>query len=279
MGFRAVLRGRLWRHHLAVAGLAITAVVVLVAVLAPWLATHDAYQHNRRAMLAAPGPTHWLGTDSFGRDVYSRILYGSRVSLSVGVLSMVLAMALGVIPGLVASFWGGWADVALSRAFDILMSFPAIIVAILSIAVIGGGNAAVVIALGIALAPRFARVVRGEVLSLRGRDFVEAARALGVPGGRIVFRHILPNVAGPLLILATVYLPHAILTEASLSFLGIGVQPDIASWGRMVAQGRTYLEVAPWISVFPGVAIMLTVVGFNLLGDGLRDVLDPRLRR
>jgi peptide/nickel transport system permease protein len=187
-------------------------------------------------------------------------------------------MLLGVVPGVLGSVYGGWADVIVSRAIDILMAFPTLVVAILAISLMGAGNLAVISALSIALAPRFARVVRGEVLSLRERSFMEAAQAIGASTSRIVIRHVLPNIVSPLFILATLYLPHAIMTEASLSFLGIGVEPDIPSWGRMVAQGRTYLELAPWISVFPGLAIMIAVIGWNLLGDALRDVLDPRLR-
>lgn len=273
-----ILRWRLWRHWLAVVGLGITIGVILIAFAAPWLVTHDVYAHSRAAMLAAPSATHWLGTDSFGRDMYSRMIWGSRIVLSVGLSSVFVAMLLGVAPGVLASVYGGWVDVVVSRAIDILMAFPTLVVAILAITLIGAGNAAVVSALAIALAPRFARVVRGEVLSLRERSFMEAARAIGASTPRIMARHVLPNIMSPLFILATLYLPHAIMTEASLSFLGIGVEPDIPSWGRMVAQGRTYLELAPWISILPGLAIMITVIGWNLLGDGLRDVLDPRLR-
>jgi len=275
---RATLIVRVLRHRSALVGLVIVLASVGAAVLAPLLATHNPFAHNLERQLAAPAPAGLLGTDHFGRDVFSRVIWGSRNSLFVALLSLSIGASAGIVLGLVSGYFGGLTDAVIVRLVDALMSFPLVLLAIFAVSILGFGTANVVVALGISLSPRFARVVRSQVLTLMARDFVEAARALGAGHVRIMLRHILINALSPIIVMITLYLPYTILVESSLSFLGIGVSPDTPTWGRIIADGAQYLEIAPWISVSPGLAIALTVMGFNLLGDGLRDVLDPKLR-
>ena len=252
-------------------------------LLAPWLAPFDPTQvpaSLAQTMLRPPGSAHVLGTDALGRDLLSRVLHGGRVSLAIGVGVEAIAAAIGIALGLLAGYHGGWRDGALMRFTDVVMAFPSLILAIGLIAVFerpGLDKVAVVLA---ALGwTTIARVVRGEVLSVKERDFVQAARALGTPDALLMARHVLPNVAGPVIVTATIGVGSNMVAEAGLSFLGLGAQAPTISWGSMLAEGQTFLASAPWVAVFPGLALMLAVLGVNLLGDGLRDRLDPRLRR
>jgi peptide/nickel transport system permease protein len=228
--------------------------------------------------LKPPSLGHPFGTDRFGRDVLSRTIHGSRIALGVAVSSIALAFGVGTLLGLVGGYVGSWPDLAIGRLMDVLFSFPTLVLAIAIAAMLGPGLDNAALAIAVVYAPLFSRVARGPVIAERARDHVVAALGLGAGTLRVVFRHILPNVLAPLIVQASVSLAFAILAEASLSYLGLGTQPPDPSWGTMLNEGRTYLETAPWMSVFPGLAIMLAVLGFNLLGDGLRDVLDPQLR-
>jgi peptide/nickel transport system permease protein len=263
----------------AVAGLAIILVLCLVALLAPVIATHPYAQQDLLRSLEPPlTPGHPLGTDNFGRDVYSRIAWGARVSLQVGLIVTSVSMVIGLVIGCVAGYYRGNVDLVLSNLVDLVWGFPLILVALLLVAVIGPGLNGAMIATGLVAWAGFARIVRGEVLVLRERAFVVAARALGAGDGRIILRHILPNITGPVLVMATFTMAAAVIIEASLSFLGLGAQPPTPSWGSMLNEGRAFVHRAYWLAVFPGLAIAVLVLGFNLLGDGLRDVFDPRLR-
>lgn len=252
--------------------------LVLLAIFAPFVAPYAPNDHVEKRLLP-PSSSHVLGTDEFGRDVLSRIVFGSRVSLYVGVVAVAIALLLGAITGLVSGYAGGLIDNVLMRVVDVVFSFPALVLAIAITGILGPHLNNAVIAIGIVYAPRFARVVRGPTLSVMTQEYVLAARALGAPPGRIVLFHILPNVAAPTIVQTSLSVSTGILTEAALSFLGVGAQPPTPSWGTMLGTGRVYLETAPWLAIFPGIAIMLAVLGFNLFGDGLRDVLDPTLRR
>jgi peptide/nickel transport system permease protein len=228
--------------------------------------------------LKRPSIPHPFGTDRFGRDVLSRTIYGSRIALGVALSSIALAFVAGTALGLVGGYAGGWPDLVIGRVMDVLFSFPTLILAIAIAAMLGPGLNNAALAIGVVYVPLFSRVARGPVIAEREKDHVAAAQGLGAGWPRVVFRHILPNVLAPLIVQASVSLAFAILIEASLSYLGLGTQPPDPSWGTMLNEGRTYLETAPWMSIFPGLAIMVTVFGFNLLGDGLRDTLDPQLR-
>ncbi len=273
---------RLERHPLAMAGLVVVGVSFLVAFLAPFLAPHDpllqpTFQEGvAAARLAPPGPGHLLGTDQYSRDILSRILYGARISLSISLLSVAIGVGLGTLVGGVAGYVGGVVETLLMRTVDVVIAFPRLVLLIAVVAVFRPSITLVVLVLGLTQWPATARIVRAEVLSLRERGFVLAARALGFSDARILFRHVLPNVLAPVIVTATLGVGNTIVLEAGLSFLGLGVQPPTPSWGRMVADGRAYLMDAWWVATFPGLAIVLVVVAFNLLGDGLRDVLDPR---
>ena len=277
------VRGTSWarrfvRNRVAPIGLVIIAGSVLVAALAPEIVPHDIRRMNPQHVLAPPGGAYLFGTDEFGRDVFSRVVMGSRISLVVAFLSVLTALVLGTTVGLAAGYYGGWWDGVSMRAMDIIFAFPAILLAIAIMAVLGTSLFNLVIAIGIVYTPQFARVARAATLSVRSLEFVDAARALGLGNLRIVGRHIIPNVLPPLIVQISLSLSLAILSESALSFLGLGTQPPTPSWGNMLSQGRQFLELAPWNAVFPGLAIMAVVLGFNLLGDGLRDLLDPRLR-
>lgn len=262
-----------------VAGAAAIAAVVAMALLAPVLVGHDPNKTNLLLRLKPPGwAGHLLGTDAFGRDIWSRLLFGGRVSLQAGVWAVVAGGGAGLVIGLMGGYFGGWIDTLLGRIVDVLMAFPAILLALAIVAALGPSLRNSVIAIAITLIPRTSRVIRGVVLSIRQREFVQAARALGGTPGRILVRHVLPNVLAPLIVLLSLGVGAAILVEASLSFLGLGVPPPTPTWGSMITDGKEYLDLAPWISAFSGLFIMVTVLGFNLLGDGLRDLLDPRLK-
>lgn len=272
-----------FRHHGVQVGGALVALFVGAAMLAPWLAPFDPHAVPTglaAASLHPPGPPNALGTDALGRDLLSRVLYGGRVSLLVGVGVELVAALIGALIGLVAGYYGGWLDGLLMRVTDTVMAFPSLILAIGLIAVFEKpGLDKVFLVLVLLGWTTIARVVRGQVLSLKTRDYVQAARALGVPDTIIVFRHLLPNCLAPFLVAATIGVGGNMVAEAGLSFLGLGAQAPTISWGAMLAEGQTFLAFAPWVAVFPGLALMLAVLGINLLGDGLRDMLDPRLKR
>ncbi len=273
---RARVIRALGRTPVALIGAATVAAVILVALAAPVLAPHDPVAQIAKPLLP-PGREYLAGTDEFGRDELSRLIYGARVSLYVGVLAVLFALGVGGTTGVVAGFRGGWVDDTAMRAMDMLLSMPPLVLAIAITAVLGPSLTNVMLAIGIVYSPTFARVARGPTLAVVQRPYIEAARAIGAPGLVIVLRHVLPNVAAPILVQATVSLSTAILTEAALSFLGLGTQPPTASWGLMLSASRQYMLIDPWIAVLPGLAIAVSVLGFNLLGDGLRDVLDPQM--
>jgi peptide/nickel transport system permease protein len=269
---------RLTRHRGALLGLVILAALALMALAAPWLSPRDPIKTSPREALQAPGPRFVLGSDQFGRDVASRALHGARISLTVGLIAVAIAVALGTPVGLLSGYYGGRVDGFVMRIVDVLLAFPGILLALAIVSVLSPGLNNVMIAVGLAAVPNYARLVRASVLSAREQLYVEAARALGSRDLWIVARYILPNVVAPLIVTATLGLGTAILSAAALSFLGLGSQPPQPEWGRMLSEGRDYLREAWWISTVPGVGIMLTVLAMNLLGDGLRDVLDPRLK-
>ncbi len=269
---------RLVRQRGAVAGFAVLVALVLMALGAPWLSRADPVKTAPRDALLPPGSRYLLGTDQFGRDVASRVLHGARISLAVGLISVSIAVGLGTPLGLVSGFYGGRVDALVMRVMDVLLAFPGILLALAIVSVLTPGLTNVMIAVGLSAVPAYARLVRASVLSARENLYVEAARAIGGRDLSILARYILPNVVAPVIVTATLGLGTAILSAAALSFLGLGSQPPQPEWGRMLSEGRDYLREAWWISTFPGVAIMLTVLAMNLLGDGLRDVLDPRLQ-
>jgi len=275
---RYALLRRALRARLAPFGAAVTLLALAVAVLAPLLAPYDALKQDLGNTLARPGPTHWLGTDHIGRDVLSRVIWGTRISLVAGFVSVTMATVVGSLLGLVAGYWGGRVDGLVMRLMDAVLSFPPLVLALALGAVLGAGLTGVLIALGVVYTPTFARLMRGQVLAITAREYVEAARALGAPGWRIAGRHVLPNATAPIVVQASLSVAFAILAEASLSFLGLGIQPPAASWGSMINAGRGYLQQAPWIVFGPGAALFVTVVGLNFVGDAVRDALDPRLQ-
>ncbi len=267
------------RYPLGAVGAILVLLFVLTALFANVIAPHDPLSTNSRASLATPGGTYWLGADFMGRDMFSRIVYGARISLAVAVGATLLGGTLGVVIGLMSGFVGGWLDLATQRLMDIMQSLPLLVMALVMAASLGPSLENTIIAIAIPLVPSVARVVRSSTLSLREQPFVEAARAIGMGEIRIAVRHVLPNTLAPLIVLGTAQLGSAILTEASLSFLGLGIPEPYPSWGRMLSESAAeYVRTAPWLVIFPGVAISLTVFGTNLLGDALRDILDPRQR-
>jgi peptide/nickel transport system permease protein len=280
---RAVRRRRMLarfrRRPLAMAGLVVVVVFVIVAIFAPLLAPSDPSTVNFSAVLQPPSWAHPMGTDDLGHDVLSRVIFGARASLEAGLLSTLLALVVGVPLGLVAGYFRGWWDPVISRLTDVALSFPYLIIAVGLAAIFGASLTNVIIALGVAAIPWVVRVTRGEALALREQEFVKAAVANGAGDGTILGRHLLPNMASTLLVQATVWIPQAIIGEAVLSFLGLGVQPPTPSWGSMLSDAQPFILLDAWLAVFPGVAIFLATMSFNLLGDGLRDMLDPRTRR
>jgi len=274
---------RWWRRFArskgAVFGLAVFLGIVVMAGFAEMLAPYDPLAQGVGKSLDGPSWAHWAGTDSFGRDMLSRIIYGARVALAVGIVAVLLAMVVGVTLGLVAGYYGGLLDIAIMRVMDALFAFPIIILAIAMMAIIGFGVINVIIAVAVGFVAPFARVTRGDVLAVKEEPYIEAARLAGIGNLAIIVRHVLPNVAAPIIVQAALRVSGAILTEAGLSFLGLGPPPPTPAWGSMIAEGRNFIVMAPHISTIPGLALMLTVVGLNLFGDGLRDTLDPRLAR
>jgi peptide/nickel transport system permease protein len=259
-------------------GLVLTVVVLIAALGAPWLATHDPLRQSIVERFQGPSGAHLLGTDNFGRDAFSRILHGTRASVAVAFASVGIATLFGATIGLLAAFYGGWVDRILMRVMDVFLAFPIILLAIGILAILGPGGQNTALAIGIVYTPIFARLARGPALSVLSWDYVAAARALGANGPRILARHVAPNVMAPILVQTTLSLSTAILVEASLSFLGLGTQPPAPSLGLMLSDSRDYMLLSPWVSVFSGLAILTASLGFNLFGDGLRDLLDPALR-
>jgi peptide/nickel transport system permease protein len=275
--------GRWWRRFArnrgAVFGLAVFIGIVLMAVFAPVLAPYDPLAQGVGPANQGPSWAHWAGTDSFGRDMLSRIIYGARIALVVGIVAVALAMVVGVTLGLIAGYHGGWVDTVIMRVMDGLFAFPIIILAIAMMAVMGFGVRNVIIAVAVGFVAPFARVTRADVLAVKEEPYIEAARLAGVSRPAIIARHVLPNVLAPIIVQAALRVSGAIITESGLSFLGLGPPPPTPVWGSMIAEGRNFIVLAPHISTIPGIALMVTIVGLNLLGDGLRDTLDPRLRR
>lgn len=263
-------------NRLAVAGLVVLTILIVVGIFGPTIAPYGINEIDIANRLAPPSREHWFGTDELGRDVLSRIIVAARVSLQVGFIAVGFALAVGVPIGLVAGYYRGGIDAALMRMMDVLFSFPAILLAIAILAVLGPGIGNAMIAIGLVYTPIFARITRGSVLVVSEEVYVRAARSLGASTGRIIFMHILPNVLAPIIVQTTLSLAFAILSEAALSFLGLGVQPPNPAWGRMLSEGRNFFQQAPWMGIFPGLAILVTVMSFNLVGDGLRDALDPK---
>ena len=271
-----VLR-RVRRNRNAVAGAVLLAILVSAAILAPAILPYPPTKPQPRIALEPPTPQHWMGTDEIGRDILSRVLAGARISLRVGLTASAITLACGVGLGLLAGYRGGWVDAVVMRAVDVMLAMPTLLFALAIVAALGAGLTNVIVAVGVAGIPRFTRLMRGCVLSAKQNVYVEAARAVGCGGPRIAVRHILPNVYGPALVLATLNVGVAILTTAALSFLGMGAQPPTPEWGLILARGRDYLRTAWWISTFPGFAIIVTVLAVNMLGDGLQDALNPQI--
>lgn len=269
---------RLLRDKAAIGGLIVVLILAVIAMLAPSIVPYPPNDQSFRTKLEPPSSEHWMGTDEFGRDIFSRVLIGTRVALGVGITPVIIALVIGVSFGLIAGYYGRAIDQIVMRVIDILLAFPWLLLAIGIVAILGPGINNVVIAVAIVNIPAFARIVRGSVLSIKEKEFVEAARAMGQPDSRIIVRHVLANAWAPIIVLATLSIGQAIIYAAGLSFIGLGTQPPDADWGVMLTSGREYLRDAPWLGFFPGFAILITVLAFNLFGDGLRDALDPRLR-
>ncbi|HLR94769.1 MAG TPA: ABC transporter permease [Jiangellaceae bacterium] len=268
----------LLRNPMSLVASLIIVVLVVVALLGTTLAPYDATRVDVPNALQGPSGQHWFGTDELGRDVFSRVLLGAEVSLRVGLVAVGISLVAGVVIGLLAGYYGRWVDDSLMRGMDVLFAFPAILMAIVVLAILGPGVTNAMIAIGIVYTPIFARVTRAGVLSVREEVYVRAARSAGAGDARILVRHVLPNVTAPIIVQTSISLAFAILSEAALSYIGLGTQPPEPSWGRMLADGRGFIADAWWMALFPGIAIFVTVLAFNLLGDGLRDVLDPRQR-
>jgi peptide/nickel transport system permease protein len=280
------------RNRTAIFGLVLVILIALAAILAddwfvavfqgrdaePLLASFDPTKQDARNRLAAPDSEHIMGLDTYGRDTWSRIVYGTRVSLSVGIASVALGGALGTLMGLVAGYLGGRVENIIMRTVDVLMAFPSLIMGLMVLAVLGAGLVKMILAIGIVLSPTFARVAHSATLSVKENEYVEVARSLGANRFRIIRTHVLPNILGEMVVLASIWIATAIRVEANLSFIGLGVSPPTPAWGTMIREGTRHLGQAPWVSLFPGLAILVTVLAFNLVGDGLRDILDPRLQ-
>lgn len=277
----AELWKNLKRNKMALLGLVIIVIIVLLAIFADQIANYDqvVIKQNLRMRLKPPSAQHWLGTDEFGRDIFARLVHGARVSLKVGILAVGIAIAIGGFLGAVAGYYGGKLDNIIMRIMDIFLAVPNILLAIAIVSALGPNLLNLMIAVSISSVPRYARIVRASVLSIRDQEFIEAARAIGANDARIICRHIIPNSLAPVIVQGTLGVAGAILSTAGLSFIGLGIQPPAPEWGSMLSGGRQYLRYAWWVTTFPGVSIMITILSLNLLGDGLRDALDPRLKQ
>ncbi len=269
---------RLFKSRLFLLGFIVLCGIMAVALFGPLLSAYDFQTHNYKTRISPPSLNHWFGTDEYGRDLYTRVMYGARFSLRVGFMVAIFTAILGGLIGLLAGYIGNWVDAILMRIMDALMAFPAILLAITLMAILGPSMSNVILALIIVYTPRLARVVRGAVMKIRGMEFVESSKSVGCSHLRIMFSHILPNALPPLIVQVTITVAYAILAEAALSFLGLGEPPPAPTWGNILNDGKNFIHNAPWMSVFPGIFILLTVLGINLIGDGLRDVLDPKLK-
>ena len=269
------------RNKMAVLGLIILIILVLLAVFADVIANYDnvVIKQNLAHRLQGPSAAHWLGTDEFGRDIFARLVHGTRVSLQVGIVAVGISIVIGGILGAVAGYYGGKLDNTIMRIMDIFLAVPSILLAIAIVSALGPSIINLMLAISISSVPSYARIVRASVLSIRDQEFIEAAKAIGASNTRIIFRHIIPNSLAPVIVQATLGVASAILSTAGLSFIGLGIQPPAPEWGSMLSGGRQYLRYAWWVTTFPGVAIMITILSLNLLGDGLRDALDPRLKQ
>lgn len=270
---------RIWnRHPLIFWGGALVLLLVLMALTCQWVAPYDPDNQILADRLLPPSWHHWMGTDQYGRDILSRMLYGSRISLAVGLVAVSIYVLIGTTVGSVAGYYGGWVDGLLMRITDIFLCIPTFLLILMVIAFVGPSIVNIMVVIGLTSWTDVARLVRGEILSLKEREFIMAARVIGMKDSRIILKHLLPNALGPVLVVATLGIGGAILVESALSYLGLGVQPPTPSWGNMLEEGKEHLTDAWWLITFPGLAIFLTVLGYNLLGEGLRDLLDPRLR-
>lgn len=272
---------RLKKNKMALLGLGILVILILTAIFADQIANYDTVviKQNLREKLQPPSAAHWLGTDEFGRDIFARIVHGARVSLIVGIVAVSISIVGGGILGAIAGYYGGKLDNVIMRLMDIFLAVPSILLAIAIVSALGPSLLNLMIAVSISSIPRYARIVRASVLSIRDQEFIEAAKAIGASNTRIIFRHIIPNSLAPVIVQGTLGVAGAILSTAGLSFIGLGIQPPAPEWGSMLSGGRQYLRYAWWVTTFPGVAIMITILSLNLLGDGLRDALDPRLKQ
>lgn len=259
-------------------GFCIIFILIVTAIFAPLIATHSPTEQSILNQYQKPSSEHWLGTDALGRDIFSRIIYGTRISIQIGVIAVGISMIIGVLLGAVAGYFGRWVDQIIMRFIDILLAFPSILLAIALVAVLGPSLRNAMIAVGIIGIPQFARIIRSAVLSVKETEYIEAARAIGAKHGRTLMQHVLPNCTAPIIVQATLSVGTAILDAAGLSFLGLGAQPPTPEWGAMLSDGRAALQNAPWVITFPGLAIFFVVIGFNLFGDGLRDALDPKMK-
>ncbi|CAM4463103.1 nickel transporter permease [Paenibacillus typhae] len=266
------------KNKTAMMGLCIIVFFILIALLAPLIAPYDYKEQELVNRLQAPSADHWFGTDDLGRDLFTRVLYGARISLWVGFFSVIGSIIVGTILGVLAGFYGKWIDMIISRLFDILLAFPGILLAIAIVAILGPSLQNALYAIAIVNIPTYGRLVRAKVLSLKEEEYITAARAIGMKNSRILLKHILPNSLTPIIVQGTLGIATAIIEAAALGFLGLGAQPPDPEWGKMLSDSRQFIQKAPWTVIFPGGAIMLTVLGFNLMGDGLRDVLDPRMK-
>ncbi len=269
---------QLRKNNFAIAGFIIIIFFIILGILAPWLTPYGYEEQVLVNRLKPPSSDHWLGTDDVGRDIFTRIAFGARISLQVGFFAVSGALVFGTLLGVIAGYFGRWIDMIISRIFDILLAFPSILLAIAIVAILGASLQNALIAIAIINIPIFGRLVRSKVISLREEEFVLAAKAQGLKNGRIIFHHILPNSLAPIIVQTTLGFGTAILEAAALGFLGLGAQPPTPEWGKMLADSRDFIQLAPWTLIAPGVSIMLVVLGFNLIGDGLRDALDPKMK-
>ena len=269
---------RFRRNGLAVFGAIVLLIFILLALSAPWVSQYSPRQVTYTAITNPPSWTHWFGTDDLGRDIFARVVYGARVSLGIGFCSVLIASLLGTVVGLFSGYLGGWVDEVIMRLVDAMLALPFLVLAIVVSAVLGANLQNTILAISIVSLPGFARIARGEAIAVKEREYIQAATALGSKIWRIMLRHVLPNISGPLIVQATLSTAQAILTESSLSFLGLGVQPPTPAWGSMLNTAKGYLDIAPWMALFPGAAIFLVVLALSLLGDGLREALNPRQR-